>query len=139
MSDDAGPGSASEPTPEPGSGSCCCPARTDVAGTYTHDVGQLPGQFRRTLKLGDDGTFSYDRNVDLGLFSSEGHWKVVAQGGTCYVELTSLPVEGQNELIYLFFDRALLRISGVLLITQPEDRPPVHTFCRDSSLFPNNF
>lgn len=139
MTEVAGSQSGSEPAPGSGAGSCCCPTKTQLAGAYVHDVGQLPGQFRRTLTLREDGTFSYDRNVDVGLFSSEGHWEVVAQGGTCYVELTSLPVEGQNELIYLFFDRALLRISGVLLVTQPEDGPPVHRFSRQSSLFPNNF
>ncbi|MGI9052143.1 MAG: hypothetical protein ACR2HQ_05750 [Ilumatobacteraceae bacterium] len=54
-----------------GSTSSCCPTTAQLAGAYIHDDGQLPGQFRRTLTLVDNGTFSYDRKVDVSSFYSE--------------------------------------------------------------------
>ena len=122
-------------TPETDTSCCCCPTPAQLAGEYVHDEGQLPGQFRRTLRLDADGTFEYDRAVDLGSYYSSGTWVVVAQGGTCYVELTSKSAKGENSFTFVVFDRVLLRVSGILLTS---DAKQTITFTRQSSAFPTN-
>jgi hypothetical protein len=114
--------------------SCCCPDIADVAGLYTHDPGTIPGQFKKTLTLSEDGTFEYSANFDLGLMISSGRWKLIPQGAKCFVQLASNP-EPVNALINVHFDRTLLHLDGSCLRTEATGAASI-SFCRTASAFP---
>jgi hypothetical protein len=114
--------------------SCCCPETADVAGEYTHESGTLPGQFRKTLTLSEDGTFEYSASFDLGIMTSSGTWKLIPQGAKCFVQLASNP-EPENPLINVHFDRTLLHLDGSCLRTEVTGAGAL-LFCRAASAFP---
>ena len=116
--------------------SCCCPDIADVAGVYTHDAGQLAGQFEKKLTLVDDGTFEYIAHFDAGIMTSSGTWKLIPQGAKCFVQLVSNP-EPVNPLINVHFDRTLMHVDGSCLTTESIGAAAI-SFCNTTSAFPTN-